>query len=145
MDLDRREFIRKSCLACASIAGIGIVSSMVQSCSPLVSLKVIPEKGFIQVPLTHFTETNKLVLLKNYDALDFDIAVVQLEGNKYKAFEMQCTHVANNPLVATKSGFFCNTHGSAFGFDGQVTKSPAKRALKEYPLEITSEILKIKI
>ncbi|WP_343747881.1 Rieske (2Fe-2S) protein [Fluviicola sp.] len=145
MDLDRRAFIRKSCLACASIAGIGVLSTLVQSCSPLVSLKVTPEQGFLNVPLSHFTETNKLVLLKNYEALDFDIAVVQLAGNQYKAFQMQCTHVANNPLVATKNGFFCNTHGSAFGFDGQVTNSPAKRPLKEYQLEITSEIIKVKL
>jgi Rieske Fe-S protein len=108
-------------------------------------MKVIPNNGLIDVPLTQFTETNKLVILRNFDKLDFDIAVVKLGENQYKALEMQCTHVPNNHLVATDSGFHCNTHGSSFSFDGQVVESPAQRPMKEFPIEINNHTIQIKL
>lgn len=145
MDMERRKFIKTSCLACASVVGLGGLLPLLQSCASIVSVNLKPENGIVSVPREKFTETNKLVIVKNFDYLDFDIAVVQYEDNSFKAFEMQCTHQPNYALTATKDGFFCSAHGSVFGYDGQVKTKPAKKPMKEYPVEITSQILKIKI
>lgn len=145
MSVNRRDFLKKSCLACASIAGIGVLSSVLQSCSSLISLKTYPENGVVKLNKSKFTEENHVVILKNFDMLNFDIAVVKFDDNTYKAIEMQCTHVPGNHLIATNSGFHCNTHGSAFNLKGEVTHEPASRELKEYPLEISSETIIIHI
>jgi Rieske Fe-S protein len=130
MDVQRREFLKKSCGLCASLLTLGAIAPMVQSCSPLLSIKTNVSKGTIEVPLSSFTPESKVVLIKN-EPFEFDIALVQLDTNRYKAFELQCTH-QSNPLVPTKSGFFCNAHGSSFTLEGKVKNEPALRDLKEY-------------
>lgn len=132
MNSSRREFLRKSCGLCASLAGSAVLLSYLQSCAPLLSLELEPQNNRIQVPLDSFKEGNKVVLVTNKNQ-EFDIAVVQLEDQKYKALILECTHFSNQ-LVATKTGFFCNAHGSSFHLDGSVNNAPAQNNLKEYKL-----------
>ena len=119
--------------------------SILQSCSPLTTLKLKPIDGNVSVPRDQFTKDNNIVIIKNFDHLDFDIAVIQYAEDTFKAFELQCTHQPNYALTATKEGFFCSAHGSLFDFNGQVKKAPAKKPMKEYPIEITNQIIKITI
>jgi len=130
MDLERRIFLKKACGTCAALLTLGAIVPAVQSCAPLMSVKTDVKVGDIQVARILFTAENKLVLIRNASS-EFDIAVVQLAENSFKAFEMQCSHQAN-PLVATRTGFFCNAHGSSFTLDGQVKNPPATASLREY-------------
>lgn len=141
MDTNRRNFIKQSCGLCASLIGLSIVAPALQGCSPLITVKTNVSKGPIGILRSSFTEENKLVIVKN-EAQEFDIAVVQLGTEVFKAFELQCTH-QSNPVIPTKNGFFCNAHGSSFTFDGKVNKPPAQRNLKEYKLEITQDQINI--
>lgn len=144
MDQDRRAFIKKSCTLCAALIGITAVAPLVQGCAPLLTVKTsTPAGGIIEVDRTKFTVENKMVIIKNA-TMEFDIALVQLADDNFKAFELQCTHQAN-PLVPTKNGFFCNAHGSSFSLEGQVTREPALKNLKEYPVEITRNNIKITV
>lgn len=143
MDHKRRAFIKQTCTFCASLIGITALPTVVQSCAPIVMLKSLIDDGKIVVQRSAFSTENKLVILRN-SSLEFDIAVVWLGPDLYKAFELQCTHQAN-PLVPTKSGFFCSAHGSSFTFDGKVKNEPALRDLKEYPIQLDSDKLVIQL
>jgi Rieske Fe-S protein len=137
MNPERRAFLKKACGTCAALLTLGAIVPAVQSCAPLMSIKTDVKSGDIQVARMLFTAENKLVLIRNASS-EFDIAVVQLAENHFKAFEMQCSHQAN-PLVATRTGFFCNAHGSSFTLDGQVKNPPATANLREYSCRIDAD------
>jgi len=139
MNSERRTFLKKACGTCAALLTLGAIVPAVQSCAPLMSIKTDVKSGDIQVAKLLFTEENKLVLIRNASS-EFDIAVVQLGVDNYKAFEMQCSHQAN-PLVATRTGFFCNAHGSSFTLDGKVKNPPATGNLREYRVSLNADFV----
>lgn len=137
----RREFLGKACGLCGAVLGIGIVLPALQSCSSILTVEKEATDGFLEVDRSAFNEENKIILIES-PALEFDVALVQLSEETFKALKMECTHFSN-PLVATKNGFVCNTHGSSFRKDGSVRTSPAERNLQEYPIELNSNTIKI--
>lgn len=143
MNEERRQFLKSTCGLCASLLGIGMVMPALQSCSSLMTIQTNVKTGGIDVPKVNFTPENQIVIIKNAP-FEFDIAVVKLGEDNYKAFEMQCTHQANS-LVPTKSGFYCNAHGSSFSLEGKVKNAPANRDLKQYPVEIASDKVTVKV
>lgn len=135
----RRDFIKQSCAVCMGIVGLGAIATQLSSCAPLPVYKGMVDNGSIAVPLTSFTEKNNIVIVRS-EKLDFDIAVVKT-GEAYNAFLMKCTH-QDNPVTATKTGFYCPSHGSAFDLAGNVTQEPALRPLKRYSTQVnTSSVL----
>jgi len=128
---------------CASLVGIATVLPAVTGCAPLKTIQGDAKQGMIEVPLSNFTETNNMVIIQT-PALEYEIALIKNPDASFRAFELQCTHRAN-PLVATKSGFFCNLHGSRFALDGTVTQPPAANSLKEYTVGITNQTITIKL
>lgn len=143
-DFQRRDFIRQTCRLCAATVGLAAVLPAISSCAPLQMVTAeVKAGGIIEVPLSSFAPDNPLVLVRNA-SLEYEIALVRYSDQSYKAFEMKCTH-RDNPLVATKSGFFCNLHGSSFDMNGKVVKSPATDNLKEYNLQVSNPLILIKI
>jgi len=138
--MERRKFIKDTCVVCATILATGIVTPLFLACSPFTVLKIFPKDGDITFSTDKFTvDNNNIIILKNFDALDFDIAVVKYDNNLYKAFELQCTHQPNVRLATTSTGFVCHEHGSRFDLNGQVTQPPARKKLKEYKLELINK------
>ena len=140
---NRRDFIKKSCTLCMSIAGLGVLSSQLSSCAPLPIYKGEVSNGMIAVPVSSFTEKSNIVIVRNAQ-MEFDIAIVKNSASDYTALEMKCTHQAN-PLTATKMGLFCSAHGSSFDLKGNVTKEPASSPLKKYKTEISNTSVFINI
>lgn len=136
---DRRTFIKQSCGLCASMLGIGIVLPALNSCASIASINANISHGNIEIPLQNFLADNNLVLVKN-KAFEFDIAIVKLGEGNFRAFNLECSH-QSNPLIPTKSGFFCNTHGSSFSFEGKAVKAPAQNPLQEFKLELNGDHL----
>ncbi len=143
MDANRRDFIKKSCALCASLIGVSIILPALNSCSTLQTVNLLPEKNSFTLAKNAFIGADKIVIIQS-NSLDFSIAVVKNSETEYKAFDMQCTHLAN-PLIATKSGFFCNAHGSAFTLEGKPKNPPASFNLKEFAIEQNEEVLIIKV
>lgn len=135
--MQRRDFIKKSCLGCAGILGASSLLSMLSACSPLPVLKLNSTENQIRVPQTSFTEGQNLLVVKNSN-VEFDILLVKKKDNTYHALYMQCTH-ESQPLSATKSGLFCPSHGSAFNLDGEVTVQPATKPLKKFRTETETD------
>jgi Rieske Fe-S protein len=141
MSIERRDFIKHACGLCASIVGVTAILPALTACSPLKTVLGEITQGSIQLATNQFVEDSNLVIIRNQN-LEFDIAVVKYPSNVYKAFELQCTH-RTYPLIATKSGFVCNQHGSRYDLEGKVTQAPADRNLKEYQVQNSGENLKI--
>lgn len=141
MSLPRREFIKQACGFCAALAGVGAFLPLVASCSPLQTLNANFSDNQIAVSINDFAANSSLLIITHED-LDFDIALVKSADQQYRAFKLECTH-RSNPLVATKSGFFCSAHGSQFSLDGVVTQAPASQNLKEFQVQVSKEKITI--
>ncbi len=139
--MQRREFIKTSCLGCVSILGASSLLSMLNSCTPLASIKTTINNNIITIPENTFIENQQLLVVKNIK-LDFDILLVKKKDNTYNALYMKCSH-QTQPLTATKSGLFCPSHGSSFNLDGDVTMQPATQALQKFKTEIKNNNINI--
>ncbi len=139
--MERREFIRTSCLTCASIIGAGTIASILNSCAALPTLKTDTKEKTLLIPAKTFLENQTVLIVKN-PQLEFDILLVKKKDNTYNALYMQCSH-QNQPLSATKSGLFCASHGSAFDLEGNVTIQPATQSLRKFKTTIENENITI--
>jgi len=131
--MQRREFIKTTCLTCAGVIGGGALVSLFNSCSPLPVLKMSSKEPKLLVPESSFIDNQNVLIIKNSN-LEFDILLVKKKDTSYNALYMQCTH-ESQPLSATKSGLFCSSHGSAFNLDGDVTVQPATKPLRKFKTE----------
>ena len=141
--MERRNFIKASCLTCASVIGAGALLSALQSCKPLAVLKTDANDGIINVSTSSFVEEQKLLLIRN-QKMEYDILLVKKQDNTYNALYMECTH-QNQPLTANKNGLFCSAHGSSFDLEGNVKQEPATKPLRKFKTEITDNNIKIYI
>lgn len=130
--MERRKFLKQSCTFCLA-AGAGLVIGSFSSCStlPLYQTSIINNK--VSVPLALFAQSGLQIIQPKNSY--YNIALKKEENGTFTALLLKCTH-ADNQLNATGNGFKCNLHGSTFDQEGQVTKGPAQRALKQYPTEI---------
>jgi Rieske Fe-S protein len=140
---NRREFLKQSCGLCLGIVGLTALTTQLSSCAPMPIYKGEYTNGLISVPFSSFTETNKVVIVKN-NQLDWDIVLVKISETEYEALQMKCTH-QDNPLTATQTGMFCSAHGSVFDLKGNVTKEPALRPLKKYATTIRDTNVEINL
>ena len=139
----RRDFIKKTCGLCASVAGIALLAPTLQGCSSLMRVQPALIEGKLSLPVSSFVEEAKVVIIQNKD-LEYDIAVVKYLDNTYRSFEMRCTHQETS-LVPTNSGFHCNMHGSSFSLTGKVNNKPATENLKEFKTFLDSGIIQVSI
>ncbi len=126
---------------CASIVGLTILASSLDSCTPLKYVSGEINKGAVKFSANNFIENSKLVIIRN-NTLEYDIAVVKGSDNSYRALELKCTH-QDNALVANATGFQCNLHGSTFALDGTVVTSPATSSLKEYRVSAVGDLIEV--
>lgn len=126
--VNRRTFIKSSCVVCAT----GLLSQLT-SCAPaLPTFKTKISGQTITVPLTYFETSNVAIVRDNL--AEYDILLVKKSEELFEAIYMKCSH-RENPLTATTTGLYCSAHGSVFDLDGQVKKEPATNPLEKFPTE----------
>ena len=127
--MDRRDFLKRSCSACAAISiGTLLSSSLLESCktASISVFKASASNGTVKVPLASFANVDfKLVRVNNYG---YDVGILK-NGNAYTALLLMCTH-AGQALTRTGSGYICPLHGSRFDDKGKVMKGPATDPLQ---------------
>jgi len=133
--MERRDFIKTSCVTCAGIIGASSLMSLLNSCAPLPVVKTSSKENAMLVPEASFIENKNMVIVKNPE-LEFDILLIKKKDNSYSALYMQCTH-QNQPLTANKTGLFCSAHGSSFDLEGNVITEPATAPLRKFKTEVT--------
>ena len=141
--MERREFIKSSCIACATVIGAGSIASILSSCGTLPSIKGESSGNMITLPESSFIENQNVMIVKNMK-LDYDIFLVKKKDGTYNALYMQCSH-QNQPLTATKTGLFCSTHGSSFDLEGQVKIQPATEPLKKFKTTVQNNTIQIQL
>ncbi|MGB2868348.1 MAG: Rieske (2Fe-2S) protein [Bacteroidota bacterium] len=125
--MERREFLKTSCLAClgAQAAATGLVTG----CSSLPIYRTSVAENEITVPMSLFAEGDFHLI--RTDNFDFQIALRKQDG-RFTAILLRCTH-AENPVTPSGHGFACSLHGSTFDANGIVTRGPASLPLVKLP------------
>jgi Rieske Fe-S protein len=142
--MERREFIKSTCMACGMIGLLGVLPiTMLESCMTLPMLRTTSNNNNIVISKTKLAAEKKIFVLRN-DDLQYDVLLVKNIDNTYYAMYMQCTH-NDNPVQANDKGLFCTAHGSTFDLEGKVTNGPATQALKKYTVSEDTDNLTIHI
>lgn len=126
--MERRDFLRVSCLGCAQMTiGTGLLS--LTGCATLPLVKVESDGRRLQVPTSAFAESSSVIA--RTPKLSYDVLVVKLPGGEARALYLRCTH-EDQPITATASGLHCPSHGSRFAMDGSVEEGPATVPLETF-------------
>jgi Rieske Fe-S protein len=133
--MDRRDFLKQSCTVCLA-AGAGMTIGSLSSCATLSVYNTGVEANKVTVPVVLFTKSGFLIIQPK--ELFYNIGLRKEKDGTYTALLLRCTH-ADNQLTSTGNGYKCTLHGSTFDKEGHVTRGPAERALKKYPVEVISD------
>jgi Rieske Fe-S protein len=138
--MQRRNFIKSSCTTCLLAAtGWMLPAIALTGCSPAYQVFSTEEKeDRLEVPADAFAK-GPLVLVRPKGWF-YSIALRKHEDNTYSALLLKCTH-QDNQLTAASDGYSCSLHGSAYNKEGRVTKGPAERSLKTFPVTLNANQL----
>ncbi len=146
--MDRRSFIKSSCISCAS--GIGAMW-LLQACTTqkyvtnfeIKDKKLTIKKSEFTVVKKDKTIEQKFLLIKP-DNVSFPIALYKLNENNYKALYLECTHQGCE-LTPHETVLVCPCHGAEFNSKGEVTQGPAENNLKTFEISYDKENIYIQI
>ena len=133
--MNRRNFIKSSCLTCVSSVG---VMWLLQACSTNKHITnyqyaenklVIKKTEFVTVK-NDKTAQHKFIIVKP-ESFPFPIAIYKLNDNDYKASLLQCSHQGCE-LSPYETTMVCPCHGAEFNTKGEVTQGPAETGLKTF-------------
>ena len=138
--MQRRNFIRTSCLACL---GGTAVTTLLQGCSSTyyaqqVQLQqnslVVKKSEFIEMKKGQATSNMRNVVVAKYEKLAFPVAIFRLAEDQYSAVYLECTHQGNE--VQPQGNYLvCEGHGSEFDSKGNVTQGPAEDPLRTFSVK----------
>ncbi len=143
--MQRREFIKTTCLSCANLAIIGTVSSLIlQSCNTVKYVTVLPKDNKLAIKKADFmvlknekTSYREWVLVKTEKA-PFPIGVFRFDDNNYSALYLECTHQGCE-VQPQGDHLQCPCHGAEFSNIGKVVQAPAEKDLKKFQVETDKE------
>src|ERR1700712_5349344 len=139
--MQRRYFLRTSCISCIGAAALGASLLELSSCSPaLPTFKTTFKGNTINVPLLSFGESNLLIVRDMQ--VEFDVLLVKKSPEVYNAIYMKCSH-RSNPVSATATGLYCPSHRSTFDLDGNVLKEPATAPLQKFKTQLNNDSITI--
>ena len=127
--MDRRDFLHDCGRACLLIlAAPLVIGSAGCSATSVLQLSANTDRT-VDVPLSAFAASGRAIV--RCEQLTDDVLVTRNLQGEWRALLMRCTH-RDQPLVAVSNGLACNSHGSRFDLNGQVTKAPAVAPLHLY-------------
>jgi cytochrome b6-f complex iron-sulfur subunit len=146
--MNRRDFIRRSCITCAGMTGMAV---LLEACTTgkyvndftQTGTKITVKKTVFTVVKKEKTIEQKFVLLKP-ESLQFPIALYKISATEYKAVLLQCTHQGCE-VSPYETTIVCPCHGAEFNTKGEVKQGPAETNLKTFPLTHDDETIYIQI
>lgn len=145
--MNRKEFLKTCGLSC--LAGITSVS-LLESCSSSLAMTKEIIGSDIVLPIDDFEiryngkiKYKKYIIIQN-DRLKFPICVYRFDTENYTAILMECTHQGAE-LQVYGDKLQCAAHGSEFNNKGIVEDGPATTDLRNFPILIENNILKISL
>ncbi|HLF65350.1 MAG TPA: Rieske 2Fe-2S domain-containing protein [Saprospiraceae bacterium] len=146
--MDRKEFIKTTCMACVSVTAL---ATILQSCAhanyfaqaSIANNRIIIRKTeFVKIGKEK-TVQRKYVLVKT-DKFNYPICVYKLGQEEYSALLLRCTHKGCelNPNARFLS---CPCHGSEFTNTGEVQNPPAEIKLKTFKTRTDDENIYVQL
>ena len=132
MNMDRKTFIRQSCMACA---GMVLGTALLESCMATKYAKGTLNDNGMLVDLKEFDNKkgqHPYVIVRHDDLL-FPICVYRVSETQYSAVLMKCSHQGAE-LQAAGDQLTCPAHGSEFDKFGKAMQGPATDALRTFPV-----------
>lgn len=140
--MERRDFIRTSCLAC--LGGSTILTTLTGCSSAYYAKQVDFKQNNLVIKKSEFVEikkdkkTNRNVIVAKYERLGFPIALFRLGEDQYSAVYLECTHQGNE-VQPHGDYLVCEGHGSEFDNKGKVTQGPAEKPLRTFMVKTDQE------
>lgn len=137
--MDRRDFIKKGCIACSSL---GLLSAVLAGCAPVryTSGKLV-ENGLLVDPAEFSSKGGpRSYLIVRHEDLQYPICVYRLGEQEYSALLMKCTHQGAELQVAGDQ-LVCPAHGSEFDKRGKLMQAPASSDLRSFPVTVLNNQL----
>lgn len=146
--MDRRNFIKTTCLVCASGIGAMWILNACSTSKQTSNFKynqnkiTIPKSEFITVKNNKSIQ-QKFILVKP-ESFPFPIALYKLSDTDYKASLLQCSHQGCE-LSPYETTMVCPCHGAEFNVKGEVTQGPAETNLKTFVTTYDNDNIYIQI
>jgi Rieske Fe-S protein len=145
--MNRKEFLKTCGFSClAGITGV----TLLESCSSSLAMTKEIVGSDILLPIDDFeikyngkTKYKKYIIIQN-DRLKYPICVYRFDTENYTALLMECTHQGAE-LQVYGDKLQCSAHGSEFNNKGIVDDGPATTDLRNFPILIENNILKISL
>ncbi|HRH37481.1 MAG TPA: Rieske (2Fe-2S) protein [Flavobacteriales bacterium] len=138
--MQRREFLRSACQACAALALVPVAASM-EGCASSAKMMTV-ENGVLSVPKDTMGTGNTAIV--GGQGLANKLMIVKRADGSYTALELLCPH-KGGPLKEMGNELTCDWHGSRFDHEGKVLKGPSKADLKTYPVTEDGKVLKVMV
>jgi Rieske Fe-S protein len=145
--MNRKEFLKTCGFSC--LAGITTVS-LLESCSSSLAMTKDIIGSDILLPIDDFEikyngkiKYKKYIIIQN-ERLKYPICVYRFDTENYTALLMECTHQGAE-LQVYGDKLQCSAHGSEFNNKGIVDDGPATSNLRNFPILIENNILKISL
>lgn len=139
------KIIITNAITCFAFAMMAV---LLQSCSTAKSVNAFEENGNLLVDKSEFinaqekSEYESIIVTSNY--VRNPIILFKTGADSYEAYSLECTHDgATLDLVGNK--LKCAADGSEYNKQGNVTKEPAKKDLRQYSVDKTISTIKIAI
>jgi Rieske Fe-S protein len=145
--MDRKQFIKTCTFGC--LTGLAALTAL-QSCSSTKVLNKEITGSDILVPISDFeiknnsgTSFKKYLVVQNNN-LQFPICIYRFDAVTFTALLMECPHQGAE-LQVFGDKLQCAAHGSEFSNKGAVESGPADTALRQFPITIVNNTLKISL
>lgn len=137
--MDRKKFIRSSCVLCSSA---GFLASVLESCNSVkYAAGQLNDNGML-IDKSEFRtkKGHSPYVIATHDSLQFPICIYRTSEEQYSALLMQCTHQGAE-LQVSGDHLTCPAHGSEFDQWGKVKQSPATSDLRNFPVTVSGNQL----
>lgn len=146
--MQRREFIKTTCLACAGTFAVSAFLSACKSSKYITNYTNENKKLSIKKAELILLEKGKQKTLKYFllkpAELQFPLVIYKISETEYKTIFMQCSHQGCE-LNAFETALVCPCHGSEFNNKGQVIQGPAENDLKTFATTHDNENIYIQL
>jgi len=134
--MQRREFIRSSCIACL---GLSVGATVLAGCTGTRYAHGTLNNNGMLIDIAEFDTRSKgkrPYVVVRHDDLSYPICIYRHEDDTYTALLMRCTHQGVE-LQVSGDQLTCPAHGSEFDNRGQVMQAPAPEPLRTFPVSVT--------
>ncbi len=133
----RREFLKRTGIALASITLAGAVGQILESCSSSPTGPSITH-GTTTIDVSKLSSNGQFTVDSSVTPDGTPILVIRQSATAYIALSMLCTHQGCQVASPSGGAIVCPCHGSRYNLSGQVITGPATSPLTSYNVTFNS-------